>query len=236
MKYNKIEINSKRWLNLKNLPNEIWKDIEGYENKYQVSNYGRIKSFNGWNGHHYTNREKILKISITVKNNYKRCVVTLNNKKKRKNYKVHRLVAKAFIPNLNNLSVVNHIDGNTLNNTANNLEWCTQRDNIIHSYKFLRKKKYNEEEIIKEYIKGFLPKEILLKHNISTTILYKLLKKHNIKINGRAYYNNKYNINLEELLYDFKKGKTNKYLQNKYKCSKDIIATRKYQFRKKGLI
>ena len=53
---------------------------------------------------------------------------------------------------------------------------------------------------------------------------------------GKGYYQTKYDIDLEELLEDFKKGMSNKELIKKYKCSKDIIGTRKYQFRKKGLL
>lgn len=99
---------------------EIWKDIEGYEGKYQVSNYGRVKSLN-------YNKEKILKIGDNSKG-YK--IVTLCKDGKSKTYFVHRLVAFAFIPNPNNLPQVNHKDEDPSNNCVNNLEWCSAEYNI----------------------------------------------------------------------------------------------------------
>ena len=116
---------------------EIWKDIKGYENLYQVSNLGNVRSLITYK---YSKkermcikvcRERILKPGID-KNNYK-CVV-LTKDKNRKTYKVHKLVAKCFVKNIENKPFVNHIDGNKLNNNANNLEWTTNSENIKHAY------------------------------------------------------------------------------------------------------
>ena len=98
---------------------EIWKDIEGYEGLYQVSNLGRVKSLK-------SNKEKILK-SNSNGHNYLRLLLCKNNKKK--SLLVHRLVAKAFIPNIDNLPEVNHKDEDKTNNCADNLEWCTAKYN-----------------------------------------------------------------------------------------------------------
>lgn len=101
---------------------EIWKDIEGYECKYQVSNLGRIKSLN-------YNREKqikILKPHIDC-GGYLR--VGLRKEGKEKIYKMHRLVAQAFLPNPNNYPQINHKDEDKTNNCVSNLEWCTPKYN-----------------------------------------------------------------------------------------------------------
>ena len=109
---------------------EEWKDVEGYEGKYQVSNLGKIKSLIFSNRQATFEQEKILK---PQKNrNYLQVSLSKNNKIKIIN--IHRLVAKAFIPNPNNFPQVNHKDGNKMNNNANNLEWCTCSQNIQHAY------------------------------------------------------------------------------------------------------
>ena len=115
---------------------EIWKDIPNYEGLYQVSNLGRVKrlnsiiNLNSKNQHcsfkttkYY--KEKILK-NINC-NNYLRVTLCKDNIKKIK--QVHRLVAKSFLDNYNDELEVNHIDENTLNNCADNLEMCTSKYN-----------------------------------------------------------------------------------------------------------
>lgn len=102
---------------------EIWKDIEGYEGKYQVSNLGRVRSLN----YNHTGEIKLLK-QYTNKKGYKQ--VELSKNGKGKNYLVHRLVTIAFIPNPNNLPIINHKDENPSNNNVNNLEWCTYEYNV----------------------------------------------------------------------------------------------------------
>ena len=97
---------------------EIWKDISGYEGLYQVSNLGDVRSLN-----YRRNGELKLLKQATNKQGYKQ--ISLYKNGKIKTYKVHRLVAIAFIPNPNNLPVVNHKDENPSNNNVNNLEWCT---------------------------------------------------------------------------------------------------------------
>lgn len=108
--------------------NEIWKDIIGYEGLYQVSNLGNIKSL-GNGGTHKT--ERILSQKIT-RFGYK--TVILHKNGVRKDCRVHRLVAYAFLPNDDDTLVVNHKDGDKCNNRVENLEWCTQSDNVIHAY------------------------------------------------------------------------------------------------------
>ena len=101
---------------------EIFKDVKGYEGYYEVSNLGRVRS-TSYKG------TRILKHSL--KSRYKIVVFCINQIKVHK--LVHRLVAEAFIPNPNNYSIVNHIDGNRKNNEVSNLEWCTPLYNTQHA-------------------------------------------------------------------------------------------------------
>ncbi|MBR4904422.1 MAG: NUMOD4 motif-containing HNH endonuclease [Selenomonadaceae bacterium] len=112
------------WLSLKPLPHEVWRPISGYEKFYEISNYGRIKSFK-------RSKPAILK---GTKNNHGYFMIVLNNNTKPKVISIHKIVAQAFIPNLENKPCVNHIDGNKLNNHIGNLEWATLSENTCHAY------------------------------------------------------------------------------------------------------
>lgn len=104
------------------LPKQCWKDIPGFEGKYQVSNTGRIRSLN----YRRTGKTRVLK-QATNKDGYK--VIGLIKNGKYKTYFIHRLVALAFIPNPNNYPMINHKDENKTNNTVENLEWMSHKDN-----------------------------------------------------------------------------------------------------------
>lgn len=104
---------------------EIFKDIEGYEGLYQISDHGRVKSLN----YNHTDKERILKLSKR-KDGYLR--VQLWKNRNYKNYYVHRLVAQAFLDNPYNLNEINHKDEDKTNNHVDNLEFCTSKYNCSY--------------------------------------------------------------------------------------------------------
>lgn len=106
---------------------EKWKFIEGYEDRYLISDKGRIKSLVNNNG----KRRELIRIPRKGKNGY--LYLNLWKDGKCKSKKIHRLVAEHFIKNPNNKPQVNHIDGNKLNNKVSNLEWCTAQENTMHA-------------------------------------------------------------------------------------------------------
>ena len=119
---------------------EIWKEIEGYEGYYLISTFGRVKSqsrkiYNdGIKGKNkfYISKEKIINGRID-QNGYLRVALCKNNKQQ--DYSIHRLVATAFIENLENKPCINHKDGNKLNNSFDNMEWVTLKENIKHAWR-----------------------------------------------------------------------------------------------------
>lgn len=108
---------------------EIWKPVVGYEWLYEVSSIGRVKSFWFW-------IESIIKINCS--NWYNHVSLCLN--KNIKIYKIHRMVAMAFIQNPENKHYINHINWIKTDNQVKNLEWCTQSENIQHAYNTWLKK------------------------------------------------------------------------------------------------
>ena len=113
---------------------EEWRDIEGYEGLYQVSNEGRVKSLpRTWSCGCGTTRTKLETILKPVDNG-KHLQVKFYKEGEHRYYQIHRLVAKAFIPNPNNYDVVHHIDHNPRNNRVENLMWIKNEDhNTLHN-------------------------------------------------------------------------------------------------------
>lgn len=129
---------------------EIWKDVVGYEGLYKISNLGNIQSL-----YHNCNNKSHKSLKYITTHGYYRINLTKN--KKQKKFFVHRLVAQAFIFNPNNYPQVNHIDGNKLNNSVSNLEYCTQSHNIKEAYRLKlmkpRKLKVNQYDLSGNFIK-----------------------------------------------------------------------------------
>lgn len=109
---------------------EVWKPIEGYEGLYEVSNLGRVRSLEFRNG---SGRHRRITVLSPTDNGHGYKIIGLLVNGKRKNHYVHRLVAKAFVPNPDSLPVIDHIDHDRGNNVADNLRWMTQGDNVRYS-------------------------------------------------------------------------------------------------------
>ena len=104
---------------------EVWKDIEGYEGLYQVSNFGRVKSLN----YSRTGKPKIMKGDFTTQGYYR---VSLSKNGTRTNRNVHILVAQAFIPNPEDKPTVDHINRDKTDNRVENLRWATQLEQTLN--------------------------------------------------------------------------------------------------------
>lgn len=117
---------------------EIWKDIERFEGKYQVSNTGKVRSIDRIDVNGRFRKGVELKQLIEIQGYYR--VTLWHNRHKKEDIRVHNLVAVQFIPNPENKKTVNHIDGNKLNNNVSNLEWNTYSENHLHAYRMGLKK------------------------------------------------------------------------------------------------
>lgn len=175
------------------MDNEQWKDIEGYEGIYQVSNRGRVKSIKRWRASGtggYVQRETIL-----VMSGKRYQMVTLYSNKIGRGVLVHRLVACAFVPNNKNFKQVNHKDGNKKHNTAENLEWCTAKENIRQAIALgigtvgerngMAKFSNNEiRELRKSYIpydEKFGASALARRHNVSVKTMWSILTRKTYK-------------------------------------------------------
>lgn len=114
---------------------EIWKDIPGFEEYYEASYSGQIRSKPrlSYNGRTFGQRVERIKKWNKVKGGYYQTPLCTPDVKKP--FYVHRLVASAWIPNPDNKPFINHKDGDKGNNSVPNLEWCTRSENVLHAYR-----------------------------------------------------------------------------------------------------
>lgn len=139
-------------LSLQDLPNEVWKNVEGYEKYYMVSNLGRVKSKDRYVINNKTPQFKPSKILRQRVDwiGYLDIMFCVNKSTKR--FKVHRLVASSFVNNKDNKPQVNHLNENKKDNRVENLQWCTSKENL--EYNNLRKR------ASKKRINGKLSKKV----------------------------------------------------------------------------
>lgn len=181
---------------------EIWKDVPGYEDRYQVSNLCRVRSKDRYVRKNFLRKGKLLKPSLNTQG------YLWFSTWKGQHLRVHRAVALAFIPNPNNYPFVNHKDGNKLNNSIINLEWCTVQMNSQHAYDLglhvklcsdsAKLKKHEILEIKKLLTTAMLNKDIAAKYKISTRTVLDIRKgktwahikddgSENMEKDGRSY-------------------------------------------------
>lgn len=163
---------------------EIWKDIEGFEGLYEVSNKGRVRSLNRCvNGiNPYTNtpfirivKGRIRKPGCLGKTPHQ--TITLCKDGKLYSMPLHRIVAIAFVPNPNNYPCVNHIDENPSNNDATNLEWCTYQYNNNYGNALIKRSKTRTKNIqCIETGEIYTAKEIADKFNCKQDSVYNHLR------------------------------------------------------------
>lgn len=156
---------------------EIWKPIKGFEGIYEISNLGNLRSCDRMVKHYiegFTRKYKgQSKKSRLGKDGYLRC--TLKNDGKIYHCRLHRLVAEAFIDKNDSFEVVNHINGNKIDNRVANLEWCTISENTIHAVKNrLIKTKLTDEEALLIYNSKLSNRKLAKQYNIDSTIVWRI--------------------------------------------------------------
>ena len=163
---------------IKDLPNETWENIQNYDGMYQVSNLGRIKSLDRIT---FNNNMLIGRLMKNRKDKDGYLLITLSKNGKVKTFKIHRLVAEAFMSNLDNLPQINHKNGIKSDNYVENLEWCDNSYNQRHALETgLRIMPRGESHYI-SYLKeidiinirqlkkeGISDNELALKYNVSS--------------------------------------------------------------------
>lgn len=169
---------------------EIWKPVVGFEGYYEISSIGRLKSVkrsyevNGrWNKTHIRHMEEKLYKPYMAKTGYWDVFIHLHGRHRQS---IHRMVAKAFIPNPGNKGYVNHINSIRTDNRVGNLEWVTHQENMMHGYLHGslripasvgqdngRAVLTNEQvlEIRKLYKEGMRPKQLIEKYQLKKATL-----------------------------------------------------------------
>ena len=170
---------------------EAWKDIKGYEECYQVSNLGRVRSldrtvesFNQFGNCVKQYKGRVLKTSL--RKEYPRVILSKNNHSNHQS--VHRLVATHFIENAKNLEQVNHIDCDKTNNRVDNLEWVSHLQNAQHAVRsgcYNRGSAHSQSRIDSEhvpdilnlyFVDGLYQEDIGSKYDVSQSVISRIIR------------------------------------------------------------
>lgn len=153
---------------------EIWKKSEFGCGNYEFSNFGRVRN------------TLVNKIVNGVPNS--RGYLRICNTKTKTRIFIHREIARLFLGDCPSGYVINHIDGNPLNNNINNLEYISQSDNILHSIIVLNKTNTTNNiianNVCNDYLNNLSITDLAIKYNKHRSTIYRILKKYNVKINN----------------------------------------------------
>lgn len=158
---------------------EIWKEITGFEGVYEISNEGRLRSkdrlIKHWRGTLRKYKGSLKKTRMN-RMGYMHC--NLKHNGERFDFRVHRLVADAFLENKENKPCVNHLNGIKTDNRVENLEWCNYEENTIHATKTrLIKTKLTDKEAIEISNSNLTIRELGQKFNVNATIIWRIKNK-----------------------------------------------------------
>ena len=159
---------------------EIWKSIKGFENEYEISNLGNLRSKNRFVKHYIKDANRFYKAKSKKirlgKDGYYKC--TLKKDSLRFDFRVHRLVADTFLENNDSKKIVNHKNGIKTDNRIENLEWCTSSENVIHAVEIgLIKSKLNDKEVIDIYLSKLSNRKLAKEYNVDSTIIWRIKNK-----------------------------------------------------------
>lgn len=159
---------------------EIWKDVVGFEDCYEVSNLGNLRSKERLVKHYvegFTRKYKSSTKNLRMTScGYLKC--NLKKDGKRFDFRVHRLVAMAFIPNPENKPSVNHINGIKTDNRVENLEWSTHSENVIHAVKHrLTKTKLTDEQALEIFNSNKTFRALASEYGVNSSIINRIKHK-----------------------------------------------------------